>query len=143
MSIYGERAGALSVVTSSVEEAALVLGQLQATIRRNWSNPPKHAAEIPSHLLFDPTLRVRWTDEVEVMRLRIVSMRTALHRELVELMPESDFGHVLNQRGMLSYTGLSADQVCRMQIAHWVYLVSSGRICVAALNETNFRLVAE
>ena len=143
MSIYGERAGALSVVTQSREEAALVFGQLQATIRRNWSNPPTHAGEIASYLMTDPLLKIKWIEEVDLMRRRIKSMRVALHSELSRLMPANHFDYVLEQRGMFSYTGLSATQVSRMQINQGVYLVPSGRICVAALNDANVRYAAE
>ena len=45
MSLYGERAGALSLVCASAAEAELVLGQLKATVRRNYSSPAMtHAA---------------------------------------------------------------------------------------------------
>src|SRR6478735_6022342 len=42
MSLYGERCGALSVVCPDEAQAVNVLGQLKATIRRNYSNPPAH-----------------------------------------------------------------------------------------------------
>ena len=38
-SLYGERVGALSVVTSSKEESARVMSQIKRVIRTNYSNP--------------------------------------------------------------------------------------------------------
>jgi len=44
---------------------------------------------------------------------------------------------------MFSYTGLSAEQVDLLREAHGVYLVRSGRMCVAGLNSSNVDATAE
>ncbi|MGB5446871.1 MAG: aromatic amino acid transaminase, partial [Psychromonas sp.] len=41
-SLYGERVGGLSFVCQNAETATRVLGQLKATVRRNYSSPAKH-----------------------------------------------------------------------------------------------------
>ena len=142
MSVYGERAGALSVVCADKAEAELVLGQLKATVRRNYSSPAIHAAGIVSRVLGDPTLRAAWTADVAAMRQRILAMRQRLHDVLEAKRPGRDFRYFLSQRGMFSYTGLSAAQVDRLRSEHAVYLVRSGRMCVAGLNSGNVELVA-
>ena len=142
MSLYGERAGALSVVCRDAAEAELVLGQLKATVRRNYSSPPIHAGLVVARVLTDPALRASWEADVAAMRLRILSMRQALHAVLVAKLPGRDFGYFLSQRGMFSYTGLSAAQVDRLREEFGVYLVRSGRICVAGLNTGNVERVA-
>jgi aromatic-amino-acid transaminase len=143
MSLYGERAGALSVVCADADEARLVLGQLQATVRRNYSSPGLHAAGIVSRVLGDPALRASWESEVANMRERILGMRRQLHAVLSARRPERDFGYFLSQRGMFSYTGLGADQVDRLREDHGVYLVRSGRLCLAGLNSGNVERTAE
>ncbi len=142
MSVYGERAGALSVVCTSAAEAELVLGQLKATVRRNYSSPPIHAAGIVSRVLGDPALRSAWEGDVAAMRTRIQAMRRSLHAVLQAKRPGRDFGYFLTQRGMFSYTGLSAAQVDRLRDEFGVYLVRSGRICVAGLNTGNVERTA-
>ena len=142
MSVYGERAGALSVVCADRAEAELVLGQLKATVRRNYSSPAIHAAGIVSRVLTDPTLRAAWEADVAAMRERILAMRKRLHGVLAAKLPGRDFGYFLSQRGMFSYTGLSAAQVDRLREEHAVYLVRSGRMCVAGLNSKNVEAVA-
>ena len=142
MSVYGERAGALSVVCGSAAEAELVLGQLKATVRRNYSSPPIHAAGIVSRVLGDPVLRAAWEADVAAMRTRIQAMRRSLHAVLQAKRPGRDFGYFLTQRGMFSYTGLSATQVDRLREEFGVYLVRSGRICVAGLNTGNVERTA-
>ena len=143
MSVYGERAGALSVVCTSAAEAELVLGQMKATVRRNYSSPGIHAAGIVSRVLTDPALRSAWEADVTAMRTRIQAMRRSLHGVLSAKRPGRDFGYFLSQRGMFSYTGLSAAQVDRLRDEFGVYLVRSGRICVAGLNTGNVERTAE
>jgi aromatic-amino-acid transaminase len=142
MSVYGERAGALSIVCGDRAEAELVLGQLKATVRRNYSSPPMHAAGIVARVLTDATLRAQWEGEVAAMRERILAMRRSLHAALSAKLPDRDFGYFLSQRGMFSYTGLSAAQVDRLRDEHAVYLVRSGRICVAGLSTKTVDRVA-
>ena len=142
MSVYGERAGALSVVCGDRAEADLVLGQMKATVRRNYSSPAIHAAGIVSHVLTDPALSAAWRADVAAMRLRILAMRQRLHGVLTDRPPGRDFGYFLSQRGMFSYTGLTAAQVDRLREEHAVYLVRSGRMCVAGLNSRNVEPVA-
>ncbi len=142
MSVYGERAGALSVVCADQAEAELVLGQLQATVRRNYSSPAIHAAGIVSRVLTDPALRAAWEADVAGMRERIAGMRRQLHAVLAAKLPGRDFGYFLTQRGMFSYTGLSAAQVDRLREEFGVYLVRSGRMCVAGLNSGNVERTA-
>ena len=143
MSVYGERAGALSVVCSDPYEAELVLGQLKATVRRNYSSPGIHAAGIIARVLGDPALRASWEQEVAAMRERILAMRRSLHGVLSAKKPGRDFGYFLSQRGMFSYTGLSAAQVDRLREEFGVYLIRSGRICIAGLNTGNVERAAE
>ena len=142
MSVYGERAGALSVVCADAAEADLVLGQLKATVRRNYSSPAIHAAGIVSRVLTDPKLRRAWEGDVAAMRERILAMRKRLHATLVAKKPGRNFDYFLSQRGMFSYTGLSAAQVDRLREEFGVYLVRSGRICVAGLNVGNVERTA-
>ncbi len=142
MSVYGERAGALSVVCADAAEAELVLGQMKATVRRNYSSPAIHAAGIISRVLTDGRLRAAWELDVAAMRERILAMRRSLHGVLSAKLPGRDLGYFLSQRGMFSYTGLSAAQVDRLREEFGVYLIRSGRICVAGLNTGNVERTA-
>ena len=142
MSVYGERAGALSVVCADRAEAELVLGQLKATVRRTYSSPAIHAAGIIGRVLTDPQLRQAWEADVAAMRERIVAMRVRLHAALAAKLPARDFSYILKQRGMFSYTGLNATQVDRLKDEFGVYLVRSGRMCVAGLNTGNVERTA-
>ncbi len=143
MSVYGERCGALSVVCPDAQQAANVLGQLKFTVRRNYSSPPIHGGQIVALVLGQPELRALWEQELGAMRERILAMRKRLHGVLTQKVPGRDFNYFLTQRGMFSYTGLSAAQVDRLREERAVYLIRSGRICVAGLNTHNVEAAAE
>ncbi|MCI1191707.1 aspartate/tyrosine/aromatic aminotransferase [Calidifontimicrobium sp. SYSU G02091] len=143
MSVYGERVGALSVVCPDATQAERVLGQLKFTVRRNYSSPPIHGGQIVAEVLTNAELRALWTRELGAMRERIAAMRRALHGVVSAKVPGRDFGYFLTQRGMFSYTGLSAAQVDRLRDEFAVYLVRSGRLCVAGLNEGNVERTAQ
>lgn len=142
-SLYGERVGGLSIVCDDAEEAARVLGQLKATVRRNYSSPPNFGAQVVSCVLNNPELKASWLAEVEAMRLRIIEMRQVLVDALTQAVPGKNFDFLLKQRGMFSYTGLSAAQVDRLRNEFGVYLIASGRVCMAGLNRNNVHHVAE
>jgi aromatic-amino-acid transaminase len=142
-SLYGERVGALSIVTQSKEESARVLSQLKRVIRTNYSNPPTHGAAIVAMVLNSPKLRQMWEDELAEMRERIKAMRHGLNKKLAAAGAPQDFSFIETQRGMFSYSGLTADQVAKLQEQDGIYALSTGRICVAALNTKNLDRVAQ
>ncbi|SFN17515.1 aromatic-amino-acid transaminase [Formivibrio citricus] len=141
-SLYGERCGSLSVICSHSEEAERVLGQLKFTVRRNYSSPPSHGARIVSTVLQTPALCAEWQAELDEMRTRMQIMRKRLFSLLQSELPGEDFSYLLRQRGMFAYTGLSAGQVAELRETHAVYMLGSGRICVAGANENNVQQIA-
>ncbi|ODP34014.1 amino acid aminotransferase [Pandoraea sp. ISTKB] len=141
-SLYGERVGALSIVTGNKDESARVLSQLKRVIRTNYSNPPTHGGSVVAAVLGNAELRALWEEELAEMRERIRAMRLALVEKLRAQGVDRDFSFVIKQRGMFSYSGLTADQVERLREEFGIYAVSTGRICVAALNDKNIDHVA-
>ncbi len=142
-SLYGERVGALSVITSGPEEAARVLSNLKRVVRTNYSNPPTHGSQIVATVLSSAELRSLWEKELGEMRERIKAMRKALVEGIHKRVPGSDFGFVLRQRGMFSYSGLTQEQVARLRKDYSIYTIDTGRICVAALTTRNVDYVAD
>jgi aromatic-amino-acid transaminase len=142
-SLYGERVGAFSIVTSSDEESARVLSQLKRIVRTNYSNPPTHGSQLAATVLASPELRATWDQELGAMRDRIKRLRLDLVAKIKERAPKAEFGHVIAQRGMFSYSGLTKDQVLRLRKDYSIYAIETGRICVAALNSKNVDYIAE
>jgi len=142
-SLYGERVGALSIISESKEESARVLSQVKRVIRTNYSNPPTHGASIVAAVLNSPELRAQWEAELAEMRLRIRGMREQMVALLAEKAPGRDFSFVGRQRGMFSYSGLTTEQVHRLRNEFGIYALDTGRICVAALNQNNIKAVTD
>ena len=142
-SLYGERVGALTIVDSSKDESSRVLSQLKRVIRSNYSTPPTHGGMVVTTVLGDPALRGMWVKELGEMRDRIKSMRRGLADRLKARGIEQDLSFMVKQRGMFSYSGMNAAQVERLQKEFGIYALSSGRICVAALNHKNLDYVAD
>ena len=142
-SLYGERVGALSIITESREESARVLSQVKRVIRTNYSNPPTHGATIAAAVLNSPELRAMWEEELAEMRLRIRGMRLQMVELLSKKAPGHDFSFVARQRGMFSYSGLTVEQVTRLRTEFGIYALDTGRICVASLNQRNIEAVTD
>jgi aromatic-amino-acid transaminase len=142
-SLYGERVGALSIVADNKDEAARVLSQVKRVVRTNYSNPPTHGGAVVAAVLSSPELRQQWEDELAGLRDRIRAMRTGLVEKLKAKGVAQDFSFVVQQRGMFSYTGLTAAQVELLKTDFGIYAVSTGRICLAALNNKNIDYVAD
>ena len=142
-SLYGERVGALTVITQNSDETIRVASQIKRVIRTNYSNPPTHGATVVAKILNSPELRAMWEEELAQMRDRIKQMRYQLVEELKIAGASKDFNFIKDQRGMFSYTGLSKSQVDRLITEFGVYAVGTGRICVASLNTKNVKHVAQ
>lgn len=142
-SLYGERVGALSMVTASKDESTRVLSQIKRVIRTNYSNPPTHGAMIVATVLNSPELRAMWEAELAEMRSRIRDMRVGMVDRLAALGAAQDFSFIKQQRGMFSYSGLTTAQVHRLRNEFGIYALDTGRICAAALNQSNLGAVTE
>ncbi|AAM35017.1 aminotransferase class I/II-fold pyridoxal phosphate-dependent enzyme [Xanthomonas citri pv. citri] len=141
-SLYGERVGALSVVSATAAEAKAVQSQVKRIIRTIYSSPSTHGAALVAGVLTSPELRDLWEQELTEMRERIHSLRAGLVEKLATLgAPEFDF--IQRQAGMFSYSGLTKTQVDRLRDEFAIYAVGTGRICVAALSQRNLDYVAQ
>ena len=141
-SLYSERIGALTVITSDQEEQERITSQLKTMVRAIYSSPPSYGAELVHYVLADDALRASWEAELANMRDRIKDMRAKFVKLLNSKQNKIDFSFINDQAGMFSYSGLSADQVEKMKTDYAIYTVDTGRICIAALNDQNIELAA-
>jgi len=141
--LYGERCGGLSVVCPDAAQAERVLGQLKSTVRQNYSSPPSFGVDLVWRVLRDEGLRTVWRDELDGMRARILTVRHALYEALKRHIPHADHTYIVAQTGMFTYTGLSAAQAVALRDDHGVYILESGRVCMAALSLDRVERVAQ
>lgn len=142
MGLYGERAGAFSLVCSSKEEADRTMSQLKILIRPMYSNPPLHGALIVRTILTQPDLRKVWLGDVKGMADRIISMRSSLVDFLKKEGSKHNWQHISDQIGMFCFTGLTPQQVERLTKDFSVYLTKDGRISVAGITSGNVQYLA-
>ncbi len=135
--LYQDRVGALHAVAKNAAEARRVLSQLKALVRVNYSNPPAHGSAIVATILDDQALRQQWEEELKAMRVRLGAVREQFVAGLAAAGVPGDFSFLRRQKGMFSFTGLSEETVQRLRQRYSIYLVKSGRINVAGINERN------
>ena len=135
--LYQDRAGALTVVAASGEDATRVLSQLKVCVRTNFSNPPAHGSAIVTQVLGSDELRPQWQRELEEMRDRINGVRKLFVQKLRKMGASRDFSFIEKQLGMFSFSGLSPEQVGELREKHSIYIVGSGRINVAGMTPAN------
>jgi aromatic-amino-acid transaminase len=141
-SLYGERVGALSVVSASAAQSKAVQSQVKRIIRTIYSSPSTHGAALVAGVLNSPELRAMWEQELTQMRERIHALRAGMVHKLAAL-GAPEFGFIQQQAGMFSYSGLSKAQVDRLREEFGIYAVGTGRICVAALSQANLDYVTQ
>ncbi|MCC8448282.1 aromatic amino acid transaminase [Xanthomonas translucens] len=141
-SLYGERVGALSVVSANAAESKAVQSQVKRIVRTLYSSPSTHGAALVAGVLNSPELRAMWEQELTEMRERIHALRAGMVQKLAAL-GAPEFGFIQQQAGMFSYSGLSKAQVDRLREEFGIYAVGTGRICVAALSQANLDYVTQ
>ena len=82
--LYGERCGVLHVVSETRQIASNVYDQLRCLIRWEISSSPAYGARLVNIILGNKERTAKWTDELTVMRQRLVGVRQALHDALTK-----------------------------------------------------------
>lgn len=140
-SIYNERAGALTVVARSHEEAQAALSHIKVGIRGHYSNPPAHGGTIVTTVLRDAELRSLWAEELREMRTRINGMRRLFAQSMGAKGVRHDFSFVQEQKGMFTMSGLSKEQIRTLREQFSIYVVESGRMNVSGMTEANMPIL--
>jgi aspartate/tyrosine/aromatic aminotransferase len=143
MGLYGERIGALHIVTTSKDVSERVLSQVNLVIRPMYSNPPSNGARIAFKVLSNPQNRAKWEKELSAVSERIQTMRKLLYEELVRLNVPGNWEHIIKQIGMFSYTGLNAKQCECLINKHHIYLIKNGRISMCGVTTKNVKHIAK
>lgn len=141
--LYGERVGVLFFICKEKAQKESVLSQIKVLIRGNYSNPPCHGAKIVKEILQNESLRLIWLKELEMMRIRIASIRQAFADALEAKHVSIEFGHIKKARGMFAFTGLRSEEVRKLIEEYGIYMSSDGRISLAGLNNENMPYVVE
>ncbi len=139
--IYRERTGLL-IALGTVAQRATVQGNLAFLNRQNYSFPPDHGARLVTMILEDPALRAEWQQELEEVRLNMLSLRQSLADELRRLTNSDRFDFIATHRGMFSRLGATEAEVERMRTERGIYMVSDSRLNIAGLNAQTVPVLA-
>jgi len=142
MGLYGERAGAFTVVCKDKEEADRVMSQIKILIRPMYSNPPIHGSRLVTEILSNKDLTKQWLVDVKLMADRIITMRQKLKDGLKKEGSSRNWEHITDQIGMFCFTGMNPQQVEKIIKDHSVYLTKDGRISVAGISSGNVDYLA-
>lgn len=141
--LYGDRVGALSVVTGNEKEAQSVLSQLKIVIRPSYSNPPRYGSQIVSVILSDPKMTTDFIDQCAAMASRIGTMRHQLRENLETTAPDRSWSHITRQIGMFAYSGLTKEDCEALRDKHHIYCTLDGRISMAGVTKGNVQYIAD
>ena len=97
MGLYGERVGALHLLTATAEIASNTKGHLSRLQRGQISQPPRRGAKIAAIILRTPDLYQEWLSDLGQMSSRIRDMRQALHDKLIALGTPGSWDHICSQ----------------------------------------------
>uniref|UniRef100_A0A2K6UEZ5 Aspartate aminotransferase, mitochondrial n=1 Tax=Saimiri boliviensis boliviensis TaxID=39432 RepID=A0A2K6UEZ5_SAIBB len=136
MGLYGERAGAFTVIYKDVES------QLKILIHPMYSNPPLNGAQIASTILNTPDLLKQWLQEEKGMANCIITMRTQLVSSLKKESSTHNWQHITDQIGMFCFTGLKPEQVEQLTKEFSIYMTKDGCISVAGVTSGNMGYLA-
>jgi aspartate/tyrosine/aromatic aminotransferase len=135
--LYGERVGALHVIASDATEVPRIASILRALARPIYSTCPSYGARIVAHVLSDPARSAAWAEQCAAMAHRLNTTRLLLYKTLVEKRVAGRWEHVVEQKGMFSFSGIPAVAVQCLKAEHHIYMLSDGRISLAGLNKSN------
>lgn len=141
--LYGQRVGAVSVITDSPAEKEKVESQLKVLARAMYSSPPIAGSRIVSTILGDQGLKAQWHTDVREMAERIIKMRSLLRKELEKLGSPHNWQHITDQIGMFCFSGVSTEGVLHMRNQWRIYMTTNGRISMAGVTTSSIPYLAQ
>ena len=141
--IYRERTGVLLAVCDGAKAQPVTQGMLAYLNRQNFSFPPDHGARLVTMIMSDPNLRADWQQELEDVRLGMLTIREQLAAELRQRTNSDRFDFIARHRGMFSRIGATRDQVLEMRAKNAIYMVDDSRMNIAGLNAKTVPFLAE
>ncbi|KAI1177203.1 aspartate aminotransferase-like protein [Nemania sp. FL0916] len=141
--LYGERVGALHIVTNDRDVAASVQDKLKKIARAEFTSAPCFGAKIIATVFETPALREQWQCDLKTISSRLRRMRRRLYDALVKRGTPGNWGHMLTDLGFFSMTGFSPEQVAVLRDSFHIYLLPTGRLAFTGLTEAAVEYVAD
>ena len=140
--IYRERTGVLLLTVQEQSIKGISQGNLAYLNRQNFSFPPDHGARLVTMILKDARLKSDWQNELEEVRISMLSLRRQLADALTKASDSDRFRFLADHRGMFSRLGTTSDKVDMLREKHGIYMVDDSRINIAGLNAKTIPILA-
>ena len=131
--VYRDRVGVAIVMSENQSQRLVAQDNLKSLNRLTFSFPPDHGGAVVNQILKDESLRKLWKEELEEMRVSMLSLREELAKSLAMETGSDRFNFVVKHRGMFSKLGLNENQVKRLREENGIYMVSDSRVNIAGL----------
>ena len=131
--VYRDRVGVAIAMSENQNQKLVALDNLKSLNRLTFSFPPDHGAAVVNQILKDESLKKLWKEELEQMRVHMLSLRKNLAQSLARETNSDRFNFVERHRGMFSKLGLTERQVETLRAENGIYMVSDSRINIAGL----------
>lgn len=137
LGLYGERVGALMVVTESEDVSLSVMSQIKHQTRMIYSTPSLQGGRVAGTILEDEELTAEWHEELITIQQRMLQMRLLFGENLSKKIGSYDPKKIAEQKGMFSLLKLSKEAILKLKDQFGIYILDNGRINVSGLNLNN------
>ncbi|MCL4162271.1 UNVERIFIED_CONTAM: hypothetical protein GTU68_011646, partial [Idotea baltica] len=141
IALYQQRTGVAHAVLANPSQYKAAFESAKLIARKMYSNPPAFGAYVANRVLTDDTLKSEWEEFLKSSRDRLKSLREELCKGLEAKDVNFDFSAIRRQIGMFALLPLSKEQAIKLKDDHSVFILESGRVCLAALNKNNIDYV--
>lgn len=141
--LYRERTGLAVIVGKTLAQSHKIKSRLLECARSTYTMPPDHGAALVDMILRNQGLKQVWLNEVDAMRERVQGLREQLASALRDKSGKDHFDFITQHKGMFSVLGISPVHAQALREDHAIYLVDSGRINIAGMQEAHINHIAE
>ncbi len=140
MGLYCERIGAATFIGGPVDDLPKVVTTFESIARRTYSVPPEHGASVAAKVFSNADF---WHPELESMRKRISTIRSALSTEIESLGATTVARTIANSSGMFACLPLSGFATVNLAETYGIYCTRAGRINLSGIPIEQIHTVAE
>ncbi|RPA72601.1 PLP-dependent transferase [Ascobolus immersus RN42] len=145
MGVYSERVGLLLIpmpAGASKEMRVRIEKQVKGIVRAETGALGGFGGRLVETVLADAGLKKQWEGELRTVAGELVRRREKLGASLERLGAKGDWKGLVEGRGFFALLNLTEVQVAMLREKWSVYVLESGRLSIAGLNDGNVEYVA-
>lgn len=139
--LYRDRTGMVMALAASPAHQPVIEQQWMQLATQHYFTPPAHGASLVRRILHDHHLKQLWTQELETIRQRLISIRLQLSCALGKAVPQRRWDFLIQGSGMFAMFPLTRTEILALQTHHAIYIVDNGRVNLSGINESNLPIL--